>query len=169
MNIRIIFSKKGISPIIAIVLLLMMTIAIGGLAYTFIQRFQTNLETTAENQSSENIKTFKANVKIDGYNTSCSGNDSTPWLSIRVAVRNAGTQPVTNAQLIVDDQLIQGASNATLGAGVATSYLLTTGQGGSGGNQTCSKWINQTKKLGLSFDQGAVERSFTISCTTGSC
>ncbi len=167
---RIVLSKKGVSPIIAIVLLLMMTIAIGGLAYTFIQRFQSNLETTTENQTAEQTKTFKANLKIEGFNTSCNGNDAVPWLNVRVNVRNAGTQAISNAQLLVDDQVIQGQSNTTIGAGVSTTYLISaTSQGGTGGNQTCTSWINQTKKFGLSFDQGAVERSFTISCGTGRC
>ena len=170
MSLKLPISTKGITPIIAVILLLMMTIAIGGLAYTFIQRFNSSLQTAAENQTATNTQTFKSLVKIDGYNTTCSGSDTTPWLNIRAFVRNAGTQAVSNAQLYVNDQLITGASNSTRGPGTSTSYLIAaSGNGGTGGNQTCSSWINKTVKFGLTFDQGAVERSFTIICGTGSC
>ena len=160
MKIRFPKSTKGISPIIAIVLLLMMTIAIGGLAYTFIQRFQSNLATSTENQSATTSKQLKVALSIDGYNTTCGAASS--WLYVRVNVRNAGTEQAKNLQLLVDDQVIMGASNKTLDSGNGTTYLLPT-------NESCAQWVNRTKKFSLQSDQGMTERSFTIGCTTGSC
>lgn len=159
-KIKLPISTKGVSPIIAIILLLMMTIAIGGLAYTFIQRFQSGVATSTENQSARQSQILKVRLEIDGYNTTCGAASS--WLYVRINGRNAGVEPTNHVQLYVDNQIINGASNTTLAAGQATSFLLPT-------NESCSNWVNKTKVIGLRSDESSTERSFTISCTTGGC
>ncbi|HIJ98903.1 TPA: hypothetical protein H1005_03080, partial [archaeon] len=100
--------RKGVTPIIAVILLLMMTIAIAGLSYVFIQRYQSNLQSTTENVTKRSEQAFKVNLKVEGYNTTC-GNASS-WVLVRINVRNSGAEPARNVQLFIDYALINCSS-----------------------------------------------------------
>ncbi len=152
-------NRKGITPIIAVILLLMMTVAIAGLAYVFIQRYSSSAEATAENTTARTSQSLKSNLKIDGYNTTCGA--ASGWVLVRVSVRNAGQEAARNVQLFVDDNFLNGSTNTSLLPGISTSYLLQ--------NDTCPKWINQTRTLKLSSDEMDAQRPFTFICHTGSC
>ena len=153
-------SRKGLSPIIAVILLLMMTIAIAGLAYTFIQRYQSGLEGTIENTTRSQQQAFKASLKIDGYNTTCTASSTVAY--VRIYARNSGTEPVKNVQLFIDNALTNVTPNATLNAGTTTSWLIATGD-------NCSRWINGSKIIKIESDETTEERPLTFVCTTGSC
>src|SRR3989344_69148 len=112
-------NTKGITPIIAVILLLMMTIAIAGLAYTWLQRTQVAIQSGVENTTTTLLGGLKVNLKVEGYNTTCTAASSV--VSVRVYGRNAGTEPAKNLQLYVADGLLSGASNTTLNPGVTTS------------------------------------------------
>src|SRR3989338_7036496 len=154
-------NRKGITPIIAVILLLMMTIAIAGLAYTWLQRTQTTIQTSTENTTSTLLSGLKVNLKVDGYNITCT---QTNGKHIRIYGRNAGTEQAKNLQLYVDDALVSGASNASLNSGVSTTWLLTNQSSGSGGSQACADWINRTRTIKLSSDEATAEKSFTFLC-----
>ena len=154
MNLLFIKSRKGISPIIAVILLLMMTIAIAGLAYSFIQRYQAGIQGATENTSQRAQQAMRVSLRIDGYNTTCGAASS--WVLVRIQARNAGTEAAHNLQLYMGDAMINGSTNATLGAGVSTTYLLP--------NASCALWINQTKTIKLVSDEQTGQASFTFSC-----
>ncbi|MCX6814236.1 MAG: hypothetical protein NTY20_01085 [Candidatus Aenigmarchaeota archaeon] len=67
--------KKGITPIIAVIILLLITVALAGMAWTFLSGYFTGM--TAQN------------IQLVDY--SCSGGTA------RVIIRNAGTQTITMA------------------------------------------------------------------------
>lgn len=153
-------NTKGITPIIAVILLLMMTIAIAGLAYTWLQRTQTAIQTGVENTTTTLLTGLKVNLKVEGYNTTCQASNSS--VAVRIYGRNAGTEPAKNLQLYVADGLIVGASNTTLNPGITTSWLIT-------GGDSCSTWINKTRVIKISSDETSAEKSFTFTCGTGNC
>ena len=153
-------NTKGITPIIAVILLLMMTIAIAGLAYTWLQRTQVAIQSGVENTTTTLLGGLKVNLKVEGYNTTCTAASSV--VSVRVYGRNAGTEPAKNLQLYVADGLLSGASNTTLNPGVTTSWLAASGE-------ACSTWINKTRVVKISSDETSAEKSFTFTCGTGNC
>ena len=153
-------NSKGITPIIAVILLLMMTIAIAGLAYTWLQRTQTAIQTSTENTTATLLAGLKVTLKVDGFNTTCTASSSVA--SVRIYGRNAGTEAAKNIQLYVDNALTNITSNSTLSPGVTTSWLVGSGD-------ACSSWINRTRVVKMSSDETSAERSFTFTCSTGSC
>ncbi len=156
-------NSKGITPIIAVILLLMMTIAIGGLAYVWIQRLQGSVQTGTENTTTQFTGGIKAVLSLDGYNTTCTA--ATSVVHVRIYGRNAGTEPAHNVLLYVDDALTNITANATLNPGVSTTW----GSPLVASSDSCSNWINRTRVLKLTSDEVSAERSFTFKCTTGSC
>lgn len=152
-------NKKGITPIIAVILLLMMTIAVAGLAYVFIQGYQASVQQIADNTTAQTSQHLKVNLKIDGYNTTCGL--ASGWVLVRVHVRNAGLESAGNLQYFVDNALINVSGNASLAPGVETSFLIS--------NDSCSNWINRTRTLKISSDEMDAERQFKFICHSGSC
>lgn len=94
--------RKGITPVIAIVLLLMMTVAAAGAAYTWFSQMQTRLQSEAasELQTELSIKDLRCNARPDN--------------SVELAVSNSGSREVDLSEV---DMFIRGSSghlNSTL-------------------------------------------------------
>src|SRR3990167_8221256 len=138
-------NSKGITPIIAVILLLMMTIAIAGLAYTWLQRTQATIQTSTENTTLTLLAGLKVNLKVEGYNSTCvmgglagvpvANDRPNPNVSIRIYGRNAGTEPAHNVLLYVDDSLLPNVTlNSSLNPGVTTNWHINPGW------ENCSVW-----------------------------
>jgi flagellin-like protein len=155
---KILLNKKGITPIISVILLLMMVIAIATLSYTWLQRMERTVETSAENSSGGLLKGFNVQLRIEGYNTTCTASNST---TPTIFAKNTGTEKATNLQLYVDGQRITEATNSSVSAGDTIIYVLNA--------YNCSDWINLTKKIKLASDETITETSYDFECTTGSC
>ena len=103
--------RKGITPIIAIVLLLMMTVAAGGLAWTFIQSTieSQQTKTEAELESMGMTKQLEViQVENDGV-----ADPANEW---EVTIRNPGdpvTIDVTNFLVKLDGKLVDAAVTVT--------------------------------------------------------
>ncbi len=158
----VVLNNKGITPIIAVILLLMITIAIGGLAYVWLQRTQATIQTSTENTTATLLGGLKVNLKVEGYNTSCTGGVS---VITRVYYRNAGTEAAKNVKIYVDDALRTEADvltgNTTLNPGTTTWAQLAS--------ETCATWINKSRVVKISSDETSAEKSFNFVCTTGVC
>src|SRR3989344_8479748 len=167
-HLELLFNKKGITPIIAVILLLMMTIAIAGLAYTWIQKLQQTSATNVENSTAALSSSLRVSLRVEGYNITCT---QSAGQHIRIYGKNAGTEVANNLQLYVDDIFIPDASNITLNPGTTTSWLLSnqTSIGGVGGAQTCANWINKTRKISILSDESGAEGTFTFICSAGVC
>ncbi len=164
-------NTKGITPIIAVILLLMMTIAIAGLAYTWLQRTQATIQSSTENTTTTLLGGLKVNLKVEGYNSTCvmgglagaptAADRAAPNISIRFYGRNAGTEPAHNVLLYVDDALLNSSVNSSLNPGVTTSWgpLVVSS------NDNCSTWVNKTKVIKIASDESSAEKSFTFTCT----
>ncbi len=162
-KLRMIPNRKGITPIIAVILLLMITIAIGGLAYVWIQRLQATTQSATENTTTALTGGLKVNLKVEGYNTTCGSASS--WAIARIYYRNAGTESAKNVKIYVDDALRTESDvltgNTTLNPAVTTWATL--------GNESCSNWINKTRTVAVRSDEAENSKSIKFLCTTGSC
>jgi flagellin-like protein len=123
MKLTITYNKRGITPIISVILLLMMTIAIAGLAYTWLTRMQASLENSTETQEQTILEAVEVQLGTDAYYLNCSGTSS--WMN--VTVRNAGTRAATNVRVYVNDQYFGGGNITTLSAGDVQEVQLETG------------------------------------------
>ncbi|HIJ98298.1 TPA: hypothetical protein H1012_03585 [archaeon] len=168
-------NRKGITPIIAVILLLMMTIAIAGLAYTWLQRTQATIQTSTENTTITLLAGLKVNLKVEGYNSTCvmggvagvpnAADRANPNISVRIYGRNAGTEPAHNVLLYIDDALSNTTVNSSLNPGVTTSWGTGTGNLVFSSNDNCSKWVNKTIVIKMASDEASAEKSFTFTCT----
>ena len=149
-------NRKGITPIISVILLLMMTIAIAGLAYTWLQRMQTTVQTSSENVSDDLLAGFKVRLDINGYSANCTGG-STDKVNLTVYVKNSGTKDANHIQLYVNDAMQAGANQTVLATGNDTTFNLT--------NVLCSSFINETKIFKVTSDETVSETSFFVRCS----
>lgn len=104
-------SRKGITPVIAIVLLLMMTVAAAGAAYTWFSQMQERLQSEATRglQTELSLRDLRCNAK--------------PTNTMELAVSNSGS---TSVDLSDVDVFIRGS------AGHLNSTLLDLDWAGSG-------------------------------------
>lgn len=154
---KMILNNKGITPIISVVLLLMMTISIAGIAYTWLQRTQATIETSTENTTKRLLRGLKVKLRIEGYDLACDGTSS----NLTVSVRNAGTETAKNLQLYIDDSIQSGMTNSSLGAGTITNFKMTS--------VDCNNYANASKAIKVTSDEATAEKTFAMSCTSGSC
>lgn len=87
-------SRKGVTPVIAIVLLLMMTVAAAGAAYTWFSQMQEQLQSraTADLQSELTVRDLRCNAKPDNtivISLSNSGSTSLDLDDVDVFVRGS--------------------------------------------------------------------------------
>ncbi|MFB6076544.1 MAG: archaellin/type IV pilin N-terminal domain-containing protein, partial [Candidatus Nanohaloarchaea archaeon] len=115
--------RSGITPVVAIVLLLMMTVAAAGAAYTWFSQMQSQVQERATQtlQTDMEVKDLRCDSSTD---------------KIEVAIKNSGSTEIelTNTDLFVRDST--GHLNITM-----TSLDLSTDSGNalcSGGSAGCS-------------------------------
>ncbi len=107
---------KGISAVIGALIILIITLALGGLAYTFIIG-------TATRQTA-------VILEVDPSTTACAGATN----AITVGVKNSGSSPITLAAIT-----ISGTNSA--GAAITSAACGAAGQVDAGGRATCSNTV----------------------------
>ncbi|MFO7872649.1 MAG: archaellin/type IV pilin N-terminal domain-containing protein [Candidatus Undinarchaeales archaeon] len=150
------FNNKGITPVISVILLLMMTISIAGLAYTWLQRTQASIETSTENTTERLLGSLKVQLRVEGYNLGCNAGSS----NLTISVRNAGTEKAKNLQVYIDDAIQTGMTNSSLDPGTIINFNATV---------DCTNYVNSTKTIKITSDESTAEKTFSFTCTTGSC
>ncbi|MCK4555007.1 MAG: hypothetical protein KAT83_00215 [Candidatus Aenigmarchaeota archaeon] len=89
-NMNIMFGKrKGITPVIALVLLLMMTVAAAGMAYIWFQDVQQETQDTVSDSLSQRTEQMAGAISIDAVYEPGVANE------VRVAIRNTGSVTYT--------------------------------------------------------------------------
>ena len=78
---------KGISPVIAVILLLLITVAIVGLSFGFFSRITTQTSQTTEQQVTQQVQQMSKVIQIDAQN------DST------VVIRNVGSATIQYSEM----------------------------------------------------------------------
>ncbi len=85
--------RKGITPVIAIVLLLMMTVAAAGMAYMWIMSLQEDMEETANEGIAKQRRDASSAITIESVWKDPAG------LDIQFVIRNSGTYTFTATEL----------------------------------------------------------------------
>jgi len=157
-------NRKGITPIISVILLLMMTIAIAGLAYSWLQKMQGSITTSTENRTAELLGGLKIELKVDGYYMNCTtGSNLTTFY-----VRNAGSEAASNARIFADDQFFvngTGGTNSTYGT-ISAGQMVTFAINASDG---CNFFNETPRTIKVVSDRSTVEKAFTFTCSEGNC
>lgn len=120
-------NKKGVSPIIATVLLIAFAVALGAVVMNWGKGFvestaknteeKSNLELACQQELQLSVK------KIAGTPKVCYKNQSSPY--IKVMLENSGTQNITGLQFVIIDSNDATEINKTtisIGPGSVTSY-----------------------------------------------
>jgi flagellin-like protein len=81
--------KKGITPVIATILLLLITIAIVGYSFGFFQKIFTTASSSGEQQASGTINQVGTSIRVENPQ------------STSVTIRNIGTTTITSTTMIV--------------------------------------------------------------------
>jgi len=162
-------NKRAITPIISIILLLMVTIAIAGLAYTWLQRMQTTIQTTSENTSTRLLEGMNVDLKIDGYSLECNGTINGD-LNLTFYVRNSGTQTANNLQLYVDNVYQPGMSTSSVSTGAKHNFTyIYDEEGVLGVAGNCTDWENVSRTVTFVSDETTAEKSIEFVCTSQNC
>ena len=126
--------KKGITPIVAIVILLLIAVAIAGSAYTWIGGYYTGLTGNA----------------ISITDTTCSivvGDDDV----ITIRFTNIGTEPLTLSNANMVDRVVFGEATPATTANYAYDTVVNPGTGGT---------VTDTQVETAAFTSGATYRYF---------
>ncbi|MCD6215800.1 MAG: hypothetical protein J7J92_01855 [Candidatus Aenigmarchaeota archaeon] len=132
--------KKGITPVIAIVLLLLITIALVGFAYVWFNRIALGIGGSIENQSTQQTRQMGQRVRIE----SCSGGNAT--------IRNSGTETFN-----IDTDLVFLVNN------VADSSPGCSGDLAPGAVATCNTLEDATS--GKTLQVSAPGNSDSMTCS----
>lgn len=122
--------RKGITPVIAIVLLLMMTVAAAGMAYVWIMSLQEGIAADTDKDLAALQSQKNARLSIEGvYNNTLVA----PAGRVSFTLRNSGTYPysatdVANIKVYVDGQALTTVCAAGTGtlAGQGTTCRVDT-------------------------------------------
>ncbi len=121
-------SSKGVSPMIAVVLLIAFTIAVGGIMSVWLTGYATTTQEAVENTSTDQVKC--AGTYIDVISVTSTG----------VIITNRGSQPISTIQCYTSDGtaipqdaggfggLSSGVSNSTTWERVSNTSIICAGQ-----------------------------------------
>ncbi len=113
--------SKGISPVISIVLILMVTMTVLGIFSSWAPSLVQNILGDTENQSLHQTKCNKGSVEILSAKHFQDGNTT-------VVVRNTGTIELTNIQIVAwRNELPRGETNMSIERGSYSSANISSG------------------------------------------
>ncbi|NPA38260.1 MAG: hypothetical protein GXN99_00515 [Candidatus Nanohaloarchaeota archaeon] len=96
--------KKGITPIISVVLLLMMTVAAFGVAYLWLRTFQEDVQKEMEKSAQSQIYKSKKSFEILGvFEATVNGNPG-----VKIILRNTGEATFSSKELQTTLVMIDG-------------------------------------------------------------
>ncbi len=106
--------QKGITPVVAIILLLLITVSITGFAFMFFTRTAQTSAQRGEQQLEQQTQQFGVLFTIESVERN------------RVYIRNAGTSAIQLSSLAfyVDNQLVEAAGPSTLNSSSVGTYFL---------------------------------------------
>ena len=86
--------KKGVTAIIATVLLLMMTVAAAGVAYSWMMSMQKSIQKDTQDKYDADVAKVNGKLSIDSM--WCASDPCTPGSTINFTLKNAGTYTFSN-------------------------------------------------------------------------
>lgn len=103
---------KGISAVIAVILLLLITIAISGFAFIFFARTSQTAQNATERQMENQVGQLSTRINIEGVNQN------------QVYIRNRGTVPAQNLAFYVNNYIVNYTGPVSLLPGDVVVYYL---------------------------------------------
>lgn len=107
---------KGVSSIIAAILLLLITIVIIGFAFSFFSRVVQQPMSGAQQQLANQEKQYATTFRVDSVNNGT------------VYIRNTGTMPLTNIAFFVNGILVNASGPSSLPPNELGEYILNSSQ-----------------------------------------
>ena len=164
---RLFSHRKGITPIISIILLLMMTIAIAGLSFTFIQRVQISVEDQTESTSRKLVSDLTTFIRIEGgIIENCGGGD--PVLGdATIFFRNTGVIDAHSPQLFVNNEFIDisDADFDTIEPGPVFNFTADDLESDGSPDLSNVPWNGTLRLIKISTEEGVFQGSFKFICT----
>lgn len=154
-------SKKALSPIIATILLLLMTVAAAGTSYFWIMSTQAKIQSAAGAQVGA---LTKSTISVVGVSCANKVGNSTA----NITVLNTGGYAIVAGTTVV--QILNSSTGAILFTGtastsqLATNTIVTLSFNSSAGNMTPPLSIDTTSGIQYGFDvimPGAIENTGT--------
>jgi flagellin-like protein len=119
---------KGITPVVATILLLLITIAVVGFAFGYFSTIMTSTGETAQEQAEATTGRLSKTISIDNVN-----NATGVANVIAVTVRNAGTAAILTTEVsfyvdnVVASSVSWGAVTSIAAGSIATANVTSTG------------------------------------------
>jgi flagellin-like protein len=167
-------SKKGITPIIATILLLMMAVAIAASSFFWISRVQNQMQGGTESFQSTLMTQMTSAVKVVGVDAGCYGSDICSNITIffqntgntKIPIANSSSYPTTTWILRDENQITVCSThwNSTAGTGA----LCIKGCGNTTFmevGQTSSVTLNLTDPCNISLATIGSDRGKSFSFT----
>lgn len=154
--------RKSVSPIIAIVLLLMMTVAVAGAVYFWLTGTQSRMQKAAGGQVEKMTKAAGYSFEIvysECYNVS---EDA----SVEVRIRNTGTSKIKSGTEVLAT-LSKGGTNIGQDNETIDNTLDSNDLSGIINFTIADDFSNDwNEEYGLSISIGQVARKATVNCTS---
>jgi len=108
--------EKAITPIIAIVLMMMLAVSMSSMAYVFLTRVQTTVGEGVQNRTESMLREIGTDIRIDNV------------VSDKIYIRNTGSVDITNKTLAlyVDKVLTNFTLSDTIKPGSVGTLVLDT-------------------------------------------
>jgi len=123
-----VMNKKGITPIISVILLLMMSVAVAGIAWFWMQSMTQRVMSQTEQGTTQQLTTMQGSLLVQA--STCNTSAAT---DATIVVYNPGT--TTTASSLVVGGSVNSASG-TLTGGAASAVTVTTLSGSVVGTNT---------------------------------
>lgn len=153
-------NKRGITPIISVVLLLMMTVGISGLAWVWLQGMTGGIMDTTKNMTEKQIQQMLTSMEIADYSLEC---NATHALNVSLLVYNRGSTTIELRTILVEGTKVSAADlslpNALQPGAMESIKILNAQTYFRGLNQTTTK----SSKLVISAGQGYISKTLAIS------
>ncbi len=143
-------NSKGISAVIAVIMLLMITVALAGMAYVWFTGVFSQVTTSVGNQTIQTTIALGTKFVIE-----TAYNDSNPATQVKFVLRNTGTQNIDLSGLgvYINDVSQTLSATGTVSPGQKSSVLTISPTG-----------FNCGKSLRVTGGVGGYEAAKTISC-----
>jgi len=157
---RPIINKRGITPIISVILLLMMTVGIAGFTWVWLQSVTGGIMDTTKNMTDQQLQQMMTRVEFVDYALEC---NSTHILNITLLMYNQGGTTADLRTVLVDGNKVTAQDlqqGVVLNPGVIEGLKISNaGKYFRGLNRTSTT----NGKLILTTGQGIISKTLAIS------
>ncbi len=146
---------RGVTPIISVVLLLMMTVAVAGLAWVWLQGMTTGTMDATKNMTDRQMQQMLTIIDIADYTAACDGTGAVKNITFQVF--NRGTTNIDVNSVLINGKNEVVSPSVPVGAGSIGSITVKNNVPSGLKNTTTT-----SANVLLSSAQGYVTKTMTI-------